>query len=83
MKRTLAAVALAASFAAGSAFAAPKHPNLAAAHKDVKEAIAKVTAAQTANEYDMEGHAAKAKDLLEQAEKEIGLAAEAATANKK
>ena len=36
-----------------------------------------------ANEFDMEGHAAKAKDLLNQAEKEIRQAAEAATENKK
>ena len=53
------------------------HPNLKAAHAHVKQAIEKVTAAQKANEFDMEGHAAKAKDLLDQAEKEIGQAAEA------
>ena len=59
------------------------NPNLKAAHNHVREAMMKITAAQKANEFDMEGHAAKAKELLEQAEKEIGQAAEAATANKK
>ncbi len=59
------------------------HPNLKAAHMHVKQAIEKVSAAQKANEFDMEGHAAKAKDLLQQAEKEISQAAEAATENKK
>ena len=59
------------------------HPNLKAAHMHVKQAIEKVSAAQKANEFDMEGHAAKAKDLLDQAEKEIAQAAEAATENKK
>jgi hypothetical protein len=49
----------------------------------VKQAMEKISAAQVANEFDMEGHAAKAKELLEQAEKEIGQAAEAATANKR
>ena len=59
------------------------HPNLKAAHKDIKQAIEKVSAAQKANEFDMEGHAAKAKDLLDQAEKELAQAAEADTENKK
>ena len=73
--------------ASGVAFAKPtvsaaKHPNLNAAQKLVEQALAKVTAAQKANEYDMDGHAAKAKDLLDQAFAEIKLAAEAANANK-
>jgi hypothetical protein len=54
------------------------HPNLVAAHNEIKLAMEKITAAQKANEYDMEGHAAKAKALLEQAEIEIKMAAEAA-----
>ena len=58
------------------------HPNLKAAHDHVKQAMQKITAAQKANEFDMGGHAAKAKELLEQAEGEIKQAAEAATANK-
>ena len=47
------------------------------------EAFNKITAAQTANEWDLGGHAAKAKDLLEQADKELKLAAETANKNKK
>jgi hypothetical protein len=62
---------------------AKKHPNLAAAQKLTAQAYAKVTAAQQANEWDMEGHAAKAKDLLDQANNELKQAAEAANQNKK
>ena len=54
------------------------HPNLAAAQNFVERAINKITAAQQANEYDMAGHAAKAKALLDQAYEEIKLAALAA-----
>ena len=58
------------------------HPNLAAAQGFIEKAINKVTAAQVANEFDMDGHAAKAKSLLSQAFAEIKLAALAANANK-
>jgi hypothetical protein len=47
-----------------------------------KEAYDKITAAQKANEYDLDGHAAKAKDLLEQVNAELKAAAEAANGNK-
>jgi hypothetical protein len=57
------------------------HPNLAAAQQFIERAINKITAAQRANEYDMNGHAAKAKALLDQAYEEVKLAAEAANAN--
>ncbi|MGA2888506.1 MAG: hypothetical protein ABSE51_10675 [Terracidiphilus sp.] len=55
-----------------------KHPNLAAAQRFIDQAIGKVSAAQQANEFDMGGHAAKAKSLLEDANREIKMAAEAA-----
>ena len=55
-----------------------RHPNLAAAQTFIEKAIEKVSAAQVANEFDMNGHAAKAKTLLDQAYAEIKLAAEAA-----
>ncbi len=55
-----------------------KHPNLAAAQKLAAQAFEKLEAAQKANEYDMEGHAQKAKDALKLANDEIKLAAEAA-----
>lgn len=58
-----------------------RHPNLAASQKLIGQAFDKLEAAQKANEYDLDGHAQKAKDLLKQAADEIKLAAEAA--NKK
>jgi hypothetical protein len=57
-----------------------RHPNLAAAQRLCDQAFEKIQAAQSANEFDMSGHAAKAKDLLEQASKELKQAA--MTANK-
>jgi hypothetical protein len=55
-----------------------KHPNLAAAQKLVAQAFEKLETAQKANEYDMDGHAQKARELLQTANDEIKLAAEAA-----
>jgi hypothetical protein len=55
-----------------------RHPNLAAAQHHLDMAFEKVQAAQQANEFDLGGHAAKAKDLIDQADKELKLAAEAA-----
>lgn len=60
-----------------------KHPNLAAAQHLSQEAWEKITAAQQANEWDMDGHAAKAKDLLDQVNRELKMAAEAANKNHK
>lgn len=59
-----------------------RHPNLAAQRLS-QQAFEKITAAQQANEWDMQGHAAKAKDLLDQVNRELKLAAEAANRNKK
>jgi PBP1b-binding outer membrane lipoprotein LpoB len=82
---------LAVAFAIGGfAFAqAPKenvsktlHPNLAAAQRLSKQAFEKITAAQEANEFDLAGHAAKAKTLLDQVNSELKLAAQAANKNK-
>ena len=60
-----------------------RHPNIAAAQRLAEQAYQKITAAQQANEFDMEGHAAKAKSLLEQANNELRAAATAANKNKK
>ncbi len=70
---------------AGAAYAAPfpRHPNLGAAHNHLAMAMEKITAAQKANEFDMGGHARKAKELIEQAQKELVEAAEAANTGKK
>ncbi len=59
------------------------HPNLAAAQRFSEQAYQKTVAAQQANEWDMEGHAQKAKELLEQANQQLKLAAEAANKNHK
>ena len=60
-----------------------RHPNLAAAQRFLDQAYTKIKAAQEANEFDMNGHAAKAKELLEQADKELKEAAETANKNAK
>ena len=74
--------------AAGIAIAQParninpaRHPNLAAAQRFSQQAFERISAAQQANEWDMQGHAAKAKELLDQVSRELKLAAE--TANRK
>ncbi len=54
------------------------HPNLAAAQRLAEQAFNRITDAQKANEWDMGGHAQKAKQLLDQANNELKLAAEAA-----
>jgi len=58
-----------------------RHPNLAAAQRLAQQAYEKISAAQSANEFDMDGHAAKAKSFLEQASNELKAAAEAANRN--
>ena len=60
-----------------------RHPNLAASQRLIAQAFDRLEAAQKANEYDLDGHAQKAKDLLKQAADEIKLAAEAANKNAK
>jgi hypothetical protein len=45
-------------------------------------AYQKIVAAQKANEWDVKGHAQKAKELLDQVNQELKLAAEAANRNK-
>ena len=62
---------------------AARHPNLAAAQRLSRQAWEKVVAAQEANEWDMQGHAQKAKNLLDEVNNELKLAAEAANRNRK
>jgi hypothetical protein len=92
ISRVLAGVALGAALVCGGFAVAQKpvdnvsgkkHPNLAAAQRLSTQAYEKVTAAQQANEWDMNGHAAKAKELFEQVNNELKLAAEAANKNHK
>ncbi len=74
----------------GFALAQPKqnvsgarHPNIAEAQRLSERAYQKITAAQQANEWDMQGHAAKAKQLLEEVNNELRQAATSANNNKK
>ena len=55
-----------------------RHPNLAAAQRLSRQAWEKIMAAQKANEWDMQGHAQKAKELLDQVNEELKEAAGAA-----
>ena len=54
------------------------HPHLAAAQQEIQKAWQKMLEAQKANDWDMDGHAQKAKDLLAQATKDVKAAALAA-----
>lgn len=92
MKKVFATAAVAAALLCGGFALAQKpvdnisgkkHPNLAAAQNLSQKAWEKIVAAQQANEWDMSGHAAKAKDLLDQVNQELKMAAEAANKNKK
>jgi hypothetical protein len=58
-----------------------RHPNMAAAQELSAQAWDKVAAAQAANEWDLGGHAARAKELLDQVNAELKLAAEASNAH--
>ena len=60
---------------------AARHPNLAAAQRLSQQAFDKIIAAQQANEWDMQGHAQKAKELLDQVNNELRQAATAANRN--
>ncbi len=92
MKKLLSTIVLGAALMSGSVVyakgagkpatnvSAKKHPNIAAAQKAATTAFDKIVAAQKANEWDMDGHAQKAKDLLEQANTELKAAAEVANA---
>jgi hypothetical protein len=59
-----------------------RHPNLAAAQRLCLQAFEKIVAGQRANEWDLNGHAQKAKELLDQVNHEIKEAAEASNENK-
>jgi len=57
-----------------------RHPELAAAQNHVVQASNAILNAQKHNQYDMHGHAQKARDLLVQVNQELKLAAEDANA---
>jgi len=60
-----------------SDISAKRHPNLAEAQRLSRQAWEKINAAQAANEWDLGGHAQKAKELLDQVNNELKMAAEA------
>jgi F0F1-type ATP synthase membrane subunit b/b' len=60
-----------------------RHPNIARAQTQAQNAYNSVVQAQQANEFDLQGHAQKAKALLEQVNNELKLAAEASNARAK
>lgn len=55
-----------------------RHGNIARAQELSRQAYNAMTAAQEANEFDLGGHAARAKELLQQANEEMKQAAIAA-----
>jgi hypothetical protein len=65
----------------GEDISGKKHPNLAAAQRHLDMAFEKIQAAQSANEWDLAGHAAKAKELIDQASRELKQAAETSNRN--
>ncbi len=60
-----------------------RHPNIAAAQRLADQAYNRIVAAQKANEFDLDGHAQKAKELLDQANNELKQAAEASNQERK
>jgi outer membrane murein-binding lipoprotein Lpp len=88
MKNIIVSALMSAALVSSSVYAAGgrsghRHPNLARAHREVEAAVEHLTKAQQANEFDLGGHAAKAKALLDQANAEIKQAVEQANDNKK
>lgn len=55
-----------------------RHPHLAGAQHHLRMAFDEANEAQRANDWDMDGHAAHAKELMDQAARELKLAAESA-----
>ncbi len=89
MRRAIAALVWAAAGCATTPtrpvqnVSARRHPNLAGAQRDLQRAYDSIVRAQKANEWDLDGHARKAKELLDRINDEIKLAAEASNQNAK
>ncbi len=78
MKTVLIAAAL--SLVTNFAYAAEVRDwkDLEKVHKHIQESIQEMERARAANHYDMQGHGAKAEQLLREAQKELHEAVEAA-----
>ncbi len=59
-----------------------RHPHIARAQQLSRQAFNQISEAQRANEWDMEGHAQKAKELLDQVNNELRRAAGEANENR-
>jgi uncharacterized protein involved in response to NO len=83
MKKALSVLTIALALAAGAALSGQVRDwrDLDAVHKHVVEAIHEMERARAANHYDMQGHGAKAEEHLRAAERELGLAIDAAKAS--
>lgn len=91
MKRIVGIVLALALLCTGLVFAQKKpaqnvggkrHPNLAAAQRLSAQAYQRIIDAQNANEWDLAGHAQKAKQLLDEANAELKKSAEISNINK-
>jgi hypothetical protein len=86
----LVGIALCAAFALGAIVFAQqppvnvgeRHGNMRAAQQLIQQAWQKVDEAQRDNNYNLGGHAGRAKDLLSQASEEIRLSADAANSHR-
>jgi len=84
MNKKMLAMVVALSCLAGSAFAGQVKDwkDLHKARVHLQQVVAELGRARAANHYDMAGHGAKAEELVKQAERELGLAEEAARGEK-
>ena len=83
MKKLLMAGAAALSLAGAVAMAEVRDwRDLDAVHKNIVQSIHEMERARAANHYDMEGHGAKAEQLLRDAERELHEAVEASKKHK-
>jgi hypothetical protein len=80
MKKALLTIAALLSVGVAVALAEPVRDwhDLDAVHSQVVEAIHEMAEARAKNHYDMDGHGAKAEELLEHAERELRAAIESA-----
>jgi len=80
MKKSLVAVISVLSLVGGVAIGAQVHDwhEIHAADKHIDEALHELHDAQSANHYDMGGHAAKSEELLRGAKRELHAAVESA-----
>jgi len=71
MKKILLAVSASTLMAGIAAAAVRDWHDLERVHKHIEEAIREMDRARAANHYDMDGHGAKAEQLLREAEHEL------------